>query len=360
MDTTWSGSAKKLLGNCLAVGIFVAQEGEEWDLDEKSETWKKVETAMGWITDRAGEYEVEVNFECLCLNPDSDATIPDLTEVGSTSGNTDAANHVAEQLGYENAGNMVDRLREEYPSYNIHILFILNSENIANHNNINVGDDNQVIDVCMIHKEMNHGTVLVSTITHESLHAFGAIDLYLKGEEPASIKAAKLIAKKFPNEIMICATDDMDVMELSELTAFYLGWHGDPKPWYKTMVDPYHLTVFNFLMNNHQYYDEQGELIISLEEELLRYSYEDGEFIRVRLNEDDNLILWRHSYSPSGELFEFWEIDSEGEFHVLEGKTDEYARMEMPKENGGMSFSINQFVEPETREEWYEMTLVES
>jgi len=359
METTWSGSAKKLTGNCLAVGIFVAQEGDEWDQNEKTETWAKVETAMGWIVKQAAEYEVEVNFECLCLNPDSDATIPDIEVVGSNSENTEAANHVAEQLGYENAGNMVDRLREDYSSHNIHILFILNSENIANHNDINVGDDNQVIDVCMIHKEINHGSVLVSTITHESLHAFGAIDLYQKGDDAPGIKAAKLASKKFPNEIMICETDDMDVMEVSELTAFYLGWHGDPKPWYRNLIDPYHLTVLNFLMNNHQYYNEEGDLIISQEEELLKYSYEEGEFVRIRLNEDDNLILWRQTFSGSEETYEFWETDSEGEFHVLEGKTDEYALLEMPKENGGMSFTINHFVEPTTRDELYEMTLIE-
>jgi hypothetical protein len=100
-------------------------------------------------------------------------------------------------------------------------------------------------------------------------------------------------------------------------------------------------------------------LVITNEEELLKYSYESGEFTRNRLNDDDNLILWRQIETDSDEVIEFWEVDSEGEFYVLEGKTDTYARMEMPKDDGGMSYEINQFEEPETREEWYEMTLEE-
>ncbi|TGN19435.1 hypothetical protein [Leptospira idonii] len=355
MDTTWSGSAKKLLGNCLAVGVFVSEKGNEWGEEEKSETWAKVEEAMAWIVSQASGYNADVNFECLCLNPDSDTILADLSETGASSGSEEAAHQIAEQLEYKDASDMMEQLKEQYPSYQIHIIFLLNNESIAHHEDIHVGGEGQSIDVCLIHKE--NGIVLSATIAHESLHSFGAIDLYQKGDEEGDIKTAEYAYKKFPNDIMI-ECEDLEGSEISELTAFYLGWHGDPKPWYKKAVNPYYLTVLNFLMNNHQYYDEQGELVVSQEEELLRYSFEEGEFIRIKLNDDDNLVLWKQVPSGSEDAYEFWEVGTEGEFYVLEGKTDKYSMMEMPID-AGMSYVIDKFVEPETRDEWFEMTVVE-
>ena len=63
--------------------------------------------------------------------------------------------------------------------------------------------------------------------------------------------------------------------------------------------------------------------------------------------------------TDSEEIIEFWEADSKGEFYRLDGITDKYAVLEMPKEDGGMSFVINEYEEPTTRDEWFEMSLVE-
>ena len=71
---------------------------------------------------------------------------------------------------------------------------------------------------------------------------------------------------------MIGATNDLEELEINELTAFYLGWHGDPKPWYTKVVNPYSVSDLKYLMNNHIHYDESGNLVIEEEEELLKYS----------------------------------------------------------------------------------------
>lgn len=360
MDIAWSGTAKKLTGNCLTVGIFVSGEQEgEWDATEKEETWAKVESSMAWIVEKAKEYEVEVNIESICLNLDSDATVAELSNEGTTSGATEMAHSVATQVGYENAKDMFDRLAEDYPDYNIHVLFIFNYENIAHHENIHVGEGSEIVDICVVCKEIDHNEVLAATIIHESLHSFGAIDLYGKGERPEDIKAAEFALKKFPKDIMICATNDMDELEINELTAFYLGWHGAPKPWYTKVVSPYSVSDLKYLMNNHIHYDENGNLVIEEEEELLKYSYDGGEFTRNKLNNDDNLIIWRQVETDSDEIIEFWEANSEGEFYRLDGITDKYEVFEMPKDTGGMSFILNEYEEPATRDEWYEMSLVE-
>lgn len=71
----WSGSAKKLTGNCVMVCAFVSTEDNPWSEEDREKVLEDSRTALDWISEKASDYEAEVSFEIDCLNQDDDDAI---------------------------------------------------------------------------------------------------------------------------------------------------------------------------------------------------------------------------------------------------------------------------------------------
>ena len=68
-----------------------------------------------------------------------------------------------------------------------------------------------------------------AVITHEFLHLFGALDLYISpfDRKKKSIKKKAEIMKLFPNEVMAFAYRDLDSLNISSFTKYLIGWDNE-------------------------------------------------------------------------------------------------------------------------------------
>jgi hypothetical protein len=76
-----------------------------------------------------------------------------------------------------------------------------------------------------------------SVITHEFLHLFGALDLYINPlERKHSQKMQKLAMNEFPDEIMAFTYRDLSQLEISPFTKYLIGWSNQLDDKYSKML----------------------------------------------------------------------------------------------------------------------------
>lgn len=354
MKSFWNGSAKKLLGSCLVVGVFVSEEENKWTLKNKEKTWENVHKSMDWILEQSLEYEVDLSFEYLCLNMDSDLTVD---RIPSFSEDIEKMNlvleEVAGELDYENVTDLYQSIKADYEEYNIHLIVFMNKDDRSYMSSIAIDDEVKELEYNIIYTE--EGVITSSTIAHESLHAYTAFDLYNVSGTPEGEAIEKKARRKTKEEIMLSTVENVEETNLSEFTAFLVGWHNDPKDWYKSIVQKGDMEALTFLMKNCDHYDEKGNLIIEKEEEILKFTYDEGEFIRFRINDSDDFIHWKQIVSETEEEIEFWETHIDDDSFYLEAKTGSEC-INIPKE-GGLSLRAEGALE---YEDWLEMEKVEN
>lgn len=349
MKMLWSGTAKKLIGDCLVVTIFVSEEGNKWSKKEKKETWENVLKGMDWIATQAKEYDVEVNFQYLCMNMDKDISVGSIPIFGDDLEETDdLLGKLADELEYEDLTDMYQSIKKDYTEYNIHFLLLVNKDGRSYMCDSQINDAVKSLEYNIVYTE--EGKISSSTVAHEALHSYTAFDLYNYKETKEGEKIEKKAYKKLKEEIMLTSESDVENAILSEFTAFLVGWHNEPKEWYRKIVQKDDLESLNFLMKNCKNFDEQGNLIIDLEDEIAKYKYSDGKFIRYKINNNDDLVHWKHFPKDSDEE-ELWETSEDDEYYYLESKSSVDTFL-IPKESG---LSYKAPFDADDYDEWEEM-----
>ena len=351
MHQFWCGSAKKLIGNCVAVAVFIS-EGEVWTEDDKTATLENLDMALHWIKEQTTEYDIEVHFETYCVNPEEDIVldhIPQIDDGGDVK--EEAIKQIAEQLEYESITEFYDSIKSEYEGYNIHFLFLNhNSEGRCHMYSVPIDHADRNLEYNMLYR-YEGGIPSTFILAHETLHAYSAMDLYDVYGTKAGARAMRNAEKRFPHEVMLAPFDDLEQSELSEVTAFLVGWHNDPEDWYPTVIQPHDEDGFASFLKSHGHFDENGEIIIENEEELARYKFEGGEIVRYQINEQEDLIHWK--IEDSDDESEYWEDSMDDNFYYLHDKNSP-DKISIPI-NSGTAFSANTSDEYEA---WTEMELV--
>ncbi|TGN18774.1 hypothetical protein [Leptospira idonii] len=355
MNKFWGGSAKKMLGHCLAVGIFISEEGSDvWTEEEKKESWANLEKALAWLTKQAEEYGVTVQFETHCPNWEEDIVLekipgyedydPEETKV--------VVNEIASQLGYDDITAMYHGIKEEYEGYNIHFMFFANADDRAHMSSVDVADEIRLLEYNMLYRAPGE-PIDSFTFAHESLHAYSAMDLYNVYQTKQGAASEKIAKKRFESEVMLVDTGEgIEKSELSEFTAFLVGWHDDPKSWYAAMVQPHDEEAFAEFLKNHQHFDESGNVIIEEEEEVLRYSFEEGTIVRYTINGSEDLIHWRRFDAEGEEEYGYWESYTDENYYCLTDKNSA-EELAIPFE-GGMA--LIKYSPDQEYEDWLEVS----
>lgn len=332
MRTFWGGSAKKLNGKCLVVGIFISEEDKPWTEEGRKNTWKNVKNAMNWIQKNAEDYDVDLEFEYKCMNEEDDIVLDKIPLFEDSMEEADTAiSKVLEELDFESPADFYENLKEEYEDHSLHIMFFANKDSRAYMNSVEMDNAGKELEYNMIYTE--EGVVTSFAVAHEALHVYSAMDLYNVSDTPEGAAAEKRTTKRFPKEVMMTAVDDAEETELSEVTAFLIGWHNEPKQWYTTLMQPGAGEVMTFLLKNHKNFDENGDIRIEDEEELVKYKYKGGEFVRLKINGSDDFIHWKHLDTDSEEESEYWEDSSDEDFYYLTHKKSA-KEISVPKETG--------------------------
>lgn len=304
---------------------------------------------MNWIQRQAEDYEIEVQIETHCVNPETDVVLEKISTFEDER-DIEYFNEIAKQLDYEDINDFYHSIKTEFEGYNINFLFLNRSDSRCHMASESIDHVDQFMEYNMLYKPTEE-VPDTFTFAHETLHAYSAMDLYDVAGTKEGAKAMKNAEKRFPEEVMLVNTGDIESNELSEITAFLIGWHDNPKSWYPTVIQPFDSEGFASFLKNHDQFDENGNLIIDEEEEIARYSYDGGEIVRYKINGQEDLIHWK--LENSDEESEYWEEYTDENFYYLQDKasTD---KITIPIQSG-MAFSAQSKGDYEP---WIEMKIV--
>jgi hypothetical protein len=146
--------------------------------------------------------------------------------------------------------------------------------------------------------------------------------LYDVNDTPEGKTAEKYVNKRFGEEVMYSNVDDVSESTFSEYTAFFVGWHTEPKKWYLRMAQPFNKESLQFAMNNYANFDDKGNLIIQEEEQIAHFYNDEREYRRYKINNNDDLIIWREKILESEEEIVYDETGKDESFYYLSPETE--------------------------------------
>jgi hypothetical protein len=220
------GSAKVLAGNVYVLNIFVSEPGRPWSLSERKAILKKSEKAYIWLQQRANNRAVKLKF--INENNNMDLVLPYIPNFGERN----ASNIIKDALklsGFNNKKNFNKWINERHvvDSYFVAIFANKSGRSFAPF------FSSDEVEGFLVYKSYQGIQELPSTIAHEALHAFGALDLYVdpmfaKNKNKKNEQATKL----WPKDIMVQVPFNINEAKIDELTAWRIGLQKNKNPKY--------------------------------------------------------------------------------------------------------------------------------
>ena len=245
------GSAKRLSGKAVYVTLFVSDADSRWDFSKEEDAALRKDifgychTAADWIEEQAQRYSENVEFvtpqdenaPLLYYEPEYDFSVEEgspqrrITRTGGV-----LWDHIEDNIDEED-------IRNTYGCDSIVYLFFYNNEPDSEYNNsyamcvTNIITD-KMYEYCVLFRNDKGGNVLSpSVIAHETLHCFGAPDLYgVEGWRVCYGVGENMVAytrEHDPYDIMFEGYDlsgnNTIIQQVGDITAYYLDWLKDEK-----------------------------------------------------------------------------------------------------------------------------------
>lgn len=238
------GTCRKLEGKTVVVTLFVNDLSTSWDLQNNQqdiEMYRNMVTrtriGYDWIEEQAKAYGKDVE-----IISDFEAD-PDLFyQVDLEADFTDNAYHidVVKPFLGENMHDLGAKLMERYGADNIHFAIYINSPQnteMVSYAYPYLGEMMDLPYECAVYSAYVYGAEQGPAMyAHEFLHTFGAPDVYMANNSINPINITQefvdYCTENHRNEIMYSNYDisdnsvnfNMVTNELTDLTAYYLGW----------------------------------------------------------------------------------------------------------------------------------------
>lgn len=229
------GSSRFFNGNIDVYCFFIDDDESSWDGDVSSSFMTtQIKPALNFLVNQAAKWGVTLSFNIKSYyNGDSPFSLKyngtvnkNLAVGGSTK---DIFNQVAVNMGYASDDDFALSDRESSDKTDeVYLFFVCKSGVSYARNMYSKSETYHVYDEDSEHavsfrKNLSSPTITLSymeqsdTIAHEILHLFGGEDFY--GEE--RIRLAERFCR---SDIMLMDYSDLDQMEVTEMTAFSIGW----------------------------------------------------------------------------------------------------------------------------------------
>lgn len=247
------GSAARLEGNVAIVSIFANDKKNTWDFstaeDKKAREnmFSYIDIASKWLSEQAKNYDKELSFsyaeneqsdlyfettlddDCMDLQKSFDKSAP--VEWKYIEKNIDSA-----------------AIKKRYGCESIVYFIFLNQTYLYGTPAYALSVFNKAFpypyEICFIPVNFGGAVTTPSVIAHEMLHTFGAPDLYAydgyDNNYGITIEYVTYCKEKIPTDIMVTTylkiddkkTEILDSVpnDLTEITAYYIGWLDDPPP----------------------------------------------------------------------------------------------------------------------------------
>lgn len=341
----WQGSAKKLLGDNLILVVFVSPPNNVWTKEQKDENLKEIQKGINWISQQAQIYGVQPNIKVMPLQLEKDFLLKNKKD-GLDLG--DNVQNLSEELGFDNFPHILSHFRDEYLGHNVVMLFAVNISNEIG--GVAHAASHGEFEYAALYPDVRYNNLLSPfTVAHELLHTYSAPDLYAYNENPAEQKAKENAVKYVHTDIMLCEVEGEE-FEISEYTAFTVGWHNNPQEWYKDISPPDYQQTIRFMMNYSRFFNDNGVLDTENASKGHIYKFQYGEIIEWVFEE--NLSLWtleednEEGYSTS--ILTPENNIQEGFIYL---KNEQFALQMPPKDGKGKVDVEGEWVD------WYDVTL---
>lgn len=237
------GSAKRLKGKTYVLLLFVSKDNSPWEEDAISKTVLKTREAFSWIKQEAKKYGSTPEFELYALGNKSGKIFTDYIPESPFDGSKSNSfiNHALRKAGYAHNFDFVKYAEETSNCENFMVIVFCNAQGRSYALPQSSGDYAlnkeygyalRPREGCVVYAKTTQGRELSPvTIAHETLHLFGAADLYEKTNKNTDYK---LLSKAyFENSIMHRTDTTLDMLELDTLTAFLTGLTNSYKSWFE-------------------------------------------------------------------------------------------------------------------------------
>jgi hypothetical protein len=179
--------------------------------------------AEKWLVFQAERFGITLDFENLQFGYEDDIVLDYIPDAPDEDHDTWVAN-LREKLDYRSADELLQTLYEEVSIDNILVLIVVNKKGSSyTLPFVHDADKENFLEAVVVYREDNSEHINSATIAHEVLHLFGACDLHK--EDSGNGSSEDMVRFRFHDEIMLNLEEDIFDNNISELTAYYVGWH---------------------------------------------------------------------------------------------------------------------------------------
>jgi hypothetical protein len=248
-ETQNIGSAKSISDETIySLAIFCSAPGQNWTVEEKKKIMKKDREAMDWIIQQAKAYGKKTTYETGLYFKDKEdfklsnklnLTFEELSKSRPAVDST--VLNVLKTKGFKSVKQFTDYIVKTKGCKGgvILKLFVkgIGFCHAASTFNTDLNQDRlEVAVLCEKHSATME--LYPASIAHETLHLFGAWDLYNVLGNSAGIEA--MAKEKFSNSIMLHTTSKINNHIIDELTAWRVGLSNIKKDWYMDFLPPHY------------------------------------------------------------------------------------------------------------------------
>jgi hypothetical protein len=224
------GNCRKLLGDVYTLVIFLDDDVSSWDKETRNVFYnRRFFPSVEYLVDQADWRGIDLNLESGQYTTKQDGEKPPrYNGVVQTSSdriidNIDIFTQTAKTLGYSSIELMDAMLQHNLGVSQIAYILVLNKEGraYAVADSTDNGIDSPEFVVAFARNEQGQDDV-GSSILHETLHLFGAADLY---DPSGKYPARKALCKKlYPRDIMMRNAYNPESLDIGRLTECLIGW----------------------------------------------------------------------------------------------------------------------------------------
>lgn len=230
------GTNKDLRGKISVYVFFIDDDNSSWDEESVSIYMKSaVRYGLRFLENQASFYGVELEFSVQYYA----STMPEYSDKLKYKGSVingvndiysdDVMDKIADNFGYSGEDALYKAYRAQDDGDEIIFATVLNKpgRSFGLMQVVDSGVDSVEFAVLFVNYlwediPIRRNWHLYSTFAHEIMHLYGAIDIY----EDDEIKEYSLY--KYPQDIMLLKTRVLGILNVSEFTAYSVGWTDSP------------------------------------------------------------------------------------------------------------------------------------
>lgn len=226
------GVCKQLIGDVYTLIFFLDDDVSSWDDASREEFYQnRFHPSMGFLKDKAALHQIDLSLQFGQYTTRSEGGKPPRYNgvieptPDKIINNVDILSQLASTMGYPNTEVMHAFLKNATGVEQIAYIIVLNKAGRAYAVSDTLDDGKDTIEFVVAFAATEDGNADIgSTIIHETLHLFGATDLYdPQGKYPARKKLCKEL---YPNDVMMKSAADPETLSIGRLTEHLIGWSG--------------------------------------------------------------------------------------------------------------------------------------